>query len=321
MLSLDTARSWRTQQLGRTSRPNLGPLTSNLLDGTRLVHVQSRSTNVSHRKDQIKASAAEQDFLCPPEKTSTVLVVGATGGVGQLVCAKLLERGYSVKAMSRSREKTKELLGEVQNLEVVYGDLRSPETLQDALKNVDAICCCTGTTAFPSKRWDGGNNPEQTDYVAVKNLIEATPASIKRFILTTSAGVERSNQFPFIILNAFGVLKYKRMAEKVLQASGLSYTIIRPNRLTDGPYTSYDLNTLLKGVSGERQDVILSLEDDQVGETSRIAVAEAIVQCLIAPETVDATFSIGSQKGAGPGQDPAKWKELFGILSTATNAS
>ena len=51
---------------------------------------------------------------------------------------------------------------------------------------------------------------------------------------------------PFLILNAFKVLQFKRMAEKHLEATGLPYTIMRPGRLTDGPYTSYDLNTLLK---------------------------------------------------------------------------
>ncbi len=56
-------------------------------------------------------------------------------------------------------------------------------------------------------RWDGNNGPEQTDYVAMKNLIEATPKSIKRFVLTTSAGVDRSNQLPFNILNLFGRLQ------------------------------------------------------------------------------------------------------------------
>lgn len=56
----------------------------------------------------------------------------------------------------------------------------------------------------PSRRWDGGNNPEQTDFVSVRNLVRACPASLKRFVLTTSAGVERSGQFPFSILNLFG---------------------------------------------------------------------------------------------------------------------
>lgn len=36
---------------------------------------------------------------------SLVLVAGATGGVGQLVCAKLLERGHRVTAVARPRSK------------------------------------------------------------------------------------------------------------------------------------------------------------------------------------------------------------------------
>ena len=241
------------------------------------------------------------------------MVAGATGGVGQIVSAKLLERGYIVRALSRDEEKTRSMLGKAPNLEIVQGvDMRSPSTLVHATKNVAAVCCCTGTTAFPSARWKGGNTPEQTDFVAVKNLIAATPKdTVRRFILCTSAGVERADQFPFVILNAFGVLKYKRLGEIELENSGLPYTIIRPNRLTDGPYTSYDLNTLLKGISGERQDVILTRKDDQVGETSRIAVAEAIVQSLISPYTVNLTFSIGSTKGSGPGTDPTAWEALF----------
>ena len=57
--------------------------------------------------------------------------------------------------------------------------------------------------------------------------------------------------------------------------SGLAFTILRPGRLTDGPYTSYDLNTLLKATSGSRKDIQLSAKDDQQGEASRIAVAGA----------------------------------------------
>lgn len=43
-----------------------------------------------------------------------------------------------------------------------------------------------------------------------------------------------------------GVLKFKHESELALMSSGLPYTILRPSRLTDGPYTSYDLNTLLQ---------------------------------------------------------------------------
>lgn len=42
------------------------------------------------------------------------------------------------------------------------------------------------------------------------------------------------------------MLKWKHKSEELLKASGLPFTIVRPGRLTDGPYTSYDLNTLLQ---------------------------------------------------------------------------
>lgn len=256
-----------------------------------------------HRSLVITASAVNPG--------STVLVAGATGGVGQVLTAKLLEKGYKVRAMSRSEDKVRTLLGEAPNLSVVYGDMRTPSTLPKAVEGVDAICCCTGTTAFPSKRWADNNGPEQTDFIGVRNLIQATPKSLGRFIITTSAGVERYDQIPYSILNLFGVLKYKRMAEEALQGSGIPYTLIRPGRLTDGPYTSYDLNTLLKGIAGTRQDVQLSLKDELDGETSRIAVAEAIVQALALESTQGKAFAITSTEGDGPGQDAGKWKALF----------
>jgi hypothetical protein len=127
------------------------------------------------------------------EPGSTVLVAGATGGVGQLLTAKLLDvsappsavlllasaanpraakqqaahashpphpgptlarvqRGYKVRALARSAEKVAQLFGGADGLSVSLADLRDPSTLPAALEGVDAVCCCTGTTAFPSKR-------------------------------------------------------------------------------------------------------------------------------------------------------------------------
>ncbi|CAK9174924.1 unnamed protein product [Ilex paraguariensis] len=47
------------------------------------------------------------------------------------------------------------------------------------------------------------------------------------------------------------------MGEDFVRDSGLPFTIIRAGRLTDGPYTSYDLNTLLKATAGERRAVVI----------------------------------------------------------------
>lgn len=45
-----------------------------------------------------------------------------------------------------------------------------------------------------------------------------------------------------------------------------------------GPYTSYDLNTLLRNTSGSRQNITLSLKDELQGETSRIAGKDRSIQ-------------------------------------------
>ncbi|GBF99073.1 hypothetical protein Rsub_11844 [Raphidocelis subcapitata] len=247
----------------------------------------------------------------------TVLVAGATGGVGQIVTAKLLERGYKVRALTRRAGRARELFGDHPNLTPAEGDCRDPASLAAAVAGVDAVCCCTGTTAFPSKRWQGGNGPRETDLEGTGNLIAAAPRSLKRFVFVTSAGVEREGEFPWIVLNAFGVLTFKRQSELALVQSGIPYTLLRPSRLTDGPYTSYDLNTLLKATSGGKREVVLSPNDDLKGQASRIVVAEAAVQALAAAEAEGRAFAIESVEGAGPGEDAAAWAARFAACAPA----
>ena len=77
-----------------------------------------------------------------------------------------------------------------------------------------------------------------------------------------------------------GVLKYKRQSEQLLEQSGIPWTIFRPGRLTDGPYTSYDLNTLLQATSGNRQDVQLTAKDELNGQASRVVLAGVLLHLL-----------------------------------------
>uniref|UniRef100_A0A383VWN8 NAD(P)-binding domain-containing protein n=1 Tax=Tetradesmus obliquus TaxID=3088 RepID=A0A383VWN8_TETOB len=272
------------------------------------MRMQSKRTAYAQRPQRRRVLLAKCAVV---EPGSTVLVAGATGGVGQLATAKLLERGYKVRALTRKPDQTKQLFSNHPNLEVASADLRQPETLAAVVAGVDAVCCCTGTTAFPSNRWEGNNGPRPTDYDGPHNLLSACPKSLKRFVFVTSAGVERRTEMPWAILNTFGVLKFKRDSEMALEASGLPWTILRPSRLTDGPYTSYDLNTLLQATSGSRREVVLAASDSLFGEASRIAVAEAIVQSLQSTATENKAFAIASVEGEGPGQDAAKWQALF----------
>ena len=241
-----------------------------------------------------------------------ILVAGATGGVGQLVVAKLLENNITVRALTRDSNKARKMFNN--KVEIVVGNLRCPDTLTPATQNVTQIICCTGTTAFPSTRWDFANlfqpknTPQEVDSKGVANLVEAASKNLKRFVFVSSCGVLRKDSFPFNILNAFGVLDAKIQGEAAIKASGFPYTIIRPARLIDGPYTSYDLNTLLKAKTNGRKAVVIGTGDTLNGETSRIDVANACVECLNYDTTVNRAFEI-----INSGERPAKidWKQLL----------
>ncbi|NEQ64869.1 MAG: SDR family oxidoreductase [Symploca sp. SIO2D2] len=264
-----------------------------------------------------------------------VLVVGATGGVGQLTVGKLLSKGFQVRVLTRNASKAQKMFDN--RVEIVVGDIRNPATLPAATQDVTQIICSTGTTAFPSAKWDfdsiqeykgianliewlklyfkpgyciakAKNSPEEIDAKGVSNLLAATPTNLKRFVFVSSCGILRKDKPPYSLLNAFGVLDAKYKGEQGIIASGLPYTIIRPGRLIDGPYTSYDLNTLLKATTGRKLAVVLGTGDTLSGQTSRIDVASACVECLTYPITEGRIFELVN-KGSRP--TVIDWEVLF----------
>ncbi len=91
-----------------------------------------------------------------------VLVAGATGGVGQIVVAKLLEKGFKVRVFTRNATKAANMFNN--KVEVVVGDIRKASTLSSATQDVTHIICCTGTTAFPSARWEFDPQPNLIEW-------------------------------------------------------------------------------------------------------------------------------------------------------------
>ncbi|CAI9268942.1 unnamed protein product [Lactuca saligna] len=287
------------------------------------LHTKLHSSELNSRRNSfvcsnsLKQETVQNPTESPSPLTSSnklVLVTGGTGGVGQLVVASLLNRNVRLRLLLRDPEKAKTLFGEheEEKLQVMKGDTRNAGDLDPSMfEGVTHVICCTGTTAFPSRRWDGDNTPERVDWEGVRNLVSTLPQSLSRIILVSSVGVTKSNELPWSIMNLFGVLKYKKMGEDFVRNSGIPYTIIRPGRLTDGPYTSYDLNTLLKATAGERRAVLIGQGDKLVGEVSRLVVAEACIQALDIDFTEGQIYEINSVPGDGPGSNTEKWKELF----------
>ncbi|MEL7142773.1 MAG: SDR family oxidoreductase [Cyanobacteria bacterium J06643_4] len=264
-----------------------------------------------------------------------VLVAGATGGVGQLTVAQLIEQGYTVRVLTRSVANAEKMFAG--KVEIAIGDIRRPDTLSAATKGITHLICATGTTALPSARWDfqmdlgsnpveqaatwariyldtdfrdrnARNGPDAVDAIGVANLVAASPKDLQRFVFVSSCGMARKDQFPYTILNAYGVLDAKGKGETALLRSGLPYTIIRPGQLTDGPYTSRDFNTLIKASTDSKLGVVVGTGDTLNGQTSRIDVAAACVASLAIPAAENKAFELVN-KGERP--STIDWVKLF----------
>jgi uncharacterized protein YbjT (DUF2867 family) len=76
------------------------------------------------------------------KQSMTILVIGPTGSIGSLVVEEALRQGHSVRALVRSPEKARRLSAKA---EAVIGDLTQPDTLGDAVKDIDGIVFTHGS--------------------------------------------------------------------------------------------------------------------------------------------------------------------------------
>ena len=169
-------------------------------------------------------------------------VAGATGQTGQHIVTELVKRNISVRALVRDLELAKKILPP--EVELVRGNVLFADTLAEAIADCDVLVCATG--AKPSLN---AMEPYLVDYIGTKNLVNAAKAkNIKHFAIVSSLCVSKL----FHPLNLFWlVLFWKKQAEKYLQNSGLTYTIVRPGGLLNyekiGGLVMSSADTLFEG--------------------------------------------------------------------------
>ena len=66
-------------------------------------------------------------------KITNILVLGATGGVGQIIVAKLIGQNYQILAIVRNIEKAQKLFGDSENIQIFPGDVRQQKSLEKCL--------------------------------------------------------------------------------------------------------------------------------------------------------------------------------------------
>jgi uncharacterized protein YbjT (DUF2867 family) len=115
--------------------------------------------------------------------------------------------------------------GSLGRLQYVEFDLEDPDTFAAALGPAGKVICTVGA----SEAGLDPSAPKRIDGDGTIALIEAAAAAgVGQFVLVSSIGTGKFG-LPSGVLNLFfGVLLWKKRAEEALEASGMSYTIIRP---------------------------------------------------------------------------------------------
>ncbi len=221
-----------------------------------------------------------------------VVVAGATGRTGRLVVKHLTAEGYEVRAMIRSLEKGKQVLGEA--ITMVQADVTEPSTLPPLLAGADFVISTIGVSGRGEAR------PEDVDYGGSVALIDAAKAAgIKKFVMVSSGGVTWWTH----PINWFsgGVLKWKRKAELYLRQSGVTHVIVRPNGgLSDKPC---NVNKIIFTQNDGFPSSSISRED----------IAIVCIKALEQKEANNKTFEIRNG-GDGSVAGSVDWEKTFSAM-------
>jgi uncharacterized protein YbjT (DUF2867 family) len=134
------------------------------------------------------------------------LIIGGTGQVGRELLGLLAGQTKQTRVLVRSEEKQKEV--ERMGFEAVQGDLEKPATLKPAFKGVERLFLLTAATRDQSEK-------EKAVVDAAKD------AGVRRVILLSALGATLDSPIT--------LLRNHAISEEYLKASGLGWTILRPN--------------------------------------------------------------------------------------------
>ena len=198
---------------------------------------------------------------------ATVLVIGASRGVGLETVKRALAAGHRVRAMARRVDR---LRLDDPNLETFAGDALSRGDVRAALDGVDVVVQTLGITPRPEAVVRGTTLFSRATRVLVEAMEEA---GVKRLVCLTGFGAGDSrNQGGFLYDTAFKlflarVYDDKNIQEHLIRNSDLDWVIARPGILTDRPATG-------------RYRVLLDPKDWRGGFIARADVADFLVRAI-----------------------------------------
>lgn len=183
-----------------------------------------------------------------------ILVVGATGMLGNLIARRLLHQGRDVRVLVRPDSDYGGLVKA--GAEAMHGDLKDADSIHAAVRDVETVV----TTANSARRGPP-DTIEAVDLHGNRALIDAAAAGgVRHFVFLSGAPTTRSDSpIPFVAA--------KGAAEDRLRESGMAWTILAPE-----PYIEVWIEMVVAAPavggrevvyvgSGERKHSMVSVED------------------------------------------------------------
>jgi putative NADH-flavin reductase len=169
---------------------------------------------------------------------ATVLIIGASRGIGLEAVKAALEAGHSVRALARSARRIRL---DHSKLEKMAGDALEMATVKRALTGVDVVIQSLGVAAGLESML----KPTQFFSKATRLLVTAMEETqVKRLISVTGFGAGDSRGRGGFLYNVVlhlllgRVYDDKDVQERIVRRSKLGWVIVRPVILTDGPKTN-----------------------------------------------------------------------------------
>lgn len=196
-----------------------------------------------------------------------VIVFGATGTIGRLAVANMLEAGHSVTAFARHPER---LDIRHANLTLCPGDARDAADVADAVAGHDAVVVTLGA---------GAARKTTIRSEATLVIVQAMHRhGVRRLICQSTLGANDSwgnlstvQKIVTFVMRLHPVFRDHALQEQIVRASGLDWTIVRPSHFTNGQATGmisedFSTDTPPRSMSISRGDVAAFLAR-QLGET------------------------------------------------------
>jgi putative NADH-flavin reductase len=169
---------------------------------------------------------------------ATILVIGASHGIGLETVKRALDAGHRVRALARGAAS---IPLDVPALAKIAGDALDKSRVAAAVTGTDAVIQSLGAAKGPQAILSGTTLFSQ----ATRILIEAMRESgVRRLLAVTGLGAGDSRGhggflydalvFPLVLKRIYDD---KDVQEQMIKASGLEWTIARPGLLTSGTAT------------------------------------------------------------------------------------